>query len=107
MAATTSAQDGGRASRHPAAWFFIILTALLALLFHKSFAPGVVHFSNDNPLGIYAANWVQPPECFKGVWADLNFIGGNAGVWPITFSGVVRWILGPVAYSKFYPPITL
>ncbi|MGN6644348.1 MAG: hypothetical protein ACTHKU_15255, partial [Verrucomicrobiota bacterium] len=79
----------------------------MSALFYQSFLPGSVHFSNDGPLGVYVAEWLRPPASFAGLWDDLNSIGLNVGAWPIMFSSLVRWALGPVGYASFYPPITL
>src|SRR4029078_11202003 len=91
----------------PGIWFLLFLAAVLALLFSESFEPGKVQLSNDSPLGFYTADWYAPPRAFTGLWDDLNSIGLNAGVWPVSFSALVRWILGPVGHSKFFVPITL
>jgi hypothetical protein len=79
----------------------------LAVLFHESFDSNKVQFSNDAPLGVYAADWTQPPGCFTGAWSDLNSLGINAGIWPVSISTCLRWLIGPIGYSRFYVPFTL
>ncbi len=87
--------------------FLFVLTAVLSLLFWKSFLPGLVHFSNDGPLGAQKASWIQLPQGFTGMWADVNSLGGAAGAYPPDINSLIRWFLGPVGYSKFLVPITL
>jgi hypothetical protein len=85
----------------------IILFCLLALLYHRSFEPGEVLFSNDLPLGAVKADWIQLPSGFFGSWDDLNSIGFSGGQMVPGISSILRWVLGPVGYSKFYIPIAL
>lgn len=92
---------------HPGIWFVILLAMVLALLFWRSFLPGYVHFSNDNPLGQYATDWSQLPGAFTGAWDDLNSTGFNAGAWPIEISQCIRWLIGSLAFAKFLPAIAL
>jgi hypothetical protein len=87
--------------------FAVLLVVILAALFGKSFLPDYVHFSNDGPLGQENAKWLQPPDCFIGGWTDLNDIGNNAGSCPLGLTSLTRWVLGPVGYVKFFPPIAL
>ena len=87
--------------------FIVLLVVILAALFCKSLLPDYVHFSNDGPLGQENAKWLQPPDCFIGGWSDLNNIGSNAGSCPLGLTWLTRWVLGPVAFAKFYPPIAL
>jgi hypothetical protein len=47
------------------------------------------------------------PAAFTGVWGDLNDVGGGGGAWPIDINGLCRWLLGPLGYAKFFPPMTL
>jgi hypothetical protein len=92
----------------PHGLFFVGLLALiLAVLFGKSFLPGYVHFSNDGPLGQQNAEWNLLPAGFTGSWDDLNNIGANSGSWPLGLTALIRWILSPVAFAKFFPPIAL
>ncbi len=85
----------------------ILLAAILAVLFWRSFLPGYVHFSNDNPLGIQKAAWVQLPQGLTGMWADLNDIGGYAATFPPDLTALIRWTLGAVGYAKFAQAIAI
>jgi hypothetical protein len=95
------------APRYRGLFFAGLLTIILCCLFWRSFLPGYVHFSNDGPLGSQKSAWLHLPEAFTGLWDDLNSIGINGGSWPPSINGMIRWVLGPVGYSKFLPPVTL
>jgi hypothetical protein len=84
-----------------------LLVFVLAMFFWRSFLPGYVHFSNDGPLGQQNAAWLQLPGAFTGMWDDLNDIGFSAGTFSPGVSGILKWMLGPVGYAKFYAPIAL
>ncbi len=88
-------------------WFAALLAAILALLFWQSFLPGVVHFSNDGPLGMQNARFAELPAGLTGMWFDLNSIGFAAGAFSLSISMALKWILGPVLLSKFLAPIAL
>ena len=85
----------------------LVLAAVLIALFWRSFAPDYVHFSNDNPLAVHMAAWMQLPAAFTSEWADLNDIGNNAGTYPLDVTAMLHWFLGPVGYAKFYPVAAL
>ncbi|MGA2787523.1 MAG: hypothetical protein ABSF60_08345 [Verrucomicrobiota bacterium] len=91
----------------PVLKFSILLAALLALLFWRSFLPDFVHFSNDGPLGQQSAGWVRLPAAFTAMWDDLNDIGSNCGTFPPDLNALFQWFLGPTGYLKFFPPIAL
>jgi len=80
---------------------------ILAALFWRSFLPGYVEFSNDNPLGIQKAAWQQLPQGLTGMWADLNNIGGYAADYEQWLTALIRWTLGAVGYAKFAPAIDM
>jgi hypothetical protein len=88
-------------------WAPLLLAVLLGLFFWKCFNPGYVFFSNDNPLGVQMAAWLKPPQCITGMWDDLNSIGFSAGAYTPSISALIRWMMGPVGYAKFYAPIGL
>ena len=88
-------------------FFAALLAVILAVLFWKSFLPGYVHFSNDGPLGQQNVAWLQLPAAITGMWDDLNSIGFSAGAFSPSLSMLIRWILGPVGYEKFFAPIAL
>jgi hypothetical protein len=85
----------------------LLLLIVLSILFWRSFLPGFVHFSNDGPLGIQNSAWIRLPEGFTGLWYDLNSIGNNAGSFSPDLATLIRWVIGPVVYSKFLAPIAL
>src|SRR5690348_10286930 len=79
----------------------ILLFLVLSCFFWKSFLPDFVLFSNDGPLGLQKAAWLNLPQAFLGQWFDLNTLGANADAAFLDPSTAIRWILGPVGYSKF------
>ena len=85
----------------------LLLMAVLACLFWRSFLPGFVHFSNDGPLGMQNSAWLHLPEGFMGSWYDLNSIGSSAGAFSPSITSVVRWMIGAVGCAKFLAPIAL
>jgi hypothetical protein len=93
--------------KHESIWVIILLAALFALLFWKSFVPGFVEFFNDGPLGQVKAAWTQLPAGMFGAWEDLNDIGFNGGVFSPSLTTLIRWMLGPVGFAKFYTPMAL
>ncbi|MFZ0828494.1 MAG: hypothetical protein WAO02_13835 [Verrucomicrobiia bacterium] len=88
-------------------FFIVLLAAILAVLFGKSFLPGYVHFSNDGPLGQQNTAWAQLPAAFMGTWGDVNGIGGFAGSSQPDWTWLICWVLGPVGREKFLPPLAL
>ena len=96
------------AATMPRGIFFAgLLAILLAVLFWKSFLPGYVHFSNDGPLGQQNTAWARLPDAFAGIWGDLNDIGNSGGSLAPDLCTLLRWLLGPVGYSKFLAPFAL
>src|SRR5258707_13089916 len=85
----------------------LLMATVLGLLFWRSFLPDYIHFSNDGPLGIQAAEESSLPGNFFGSWGDTNDIGSTGGASPLNLSVLLRWFLGPVGYSKFYAPFAL
>ncbi len=88
-------------------WLVALLAVILTLLFWRSFLPDYVHFSNDGPLGVQMSAWTHLPDAFTGTWDDLNDVGSNSGAWPTEVSQGVRWLMNPIGYAKFFPPIAL
>lgn len=80
---------------------------LLGSLFHQSFIPQDVVFSNDGPLGGLVDEQNQLPQTFTGLWVDLNSIGSNAGMVAPCISSLLRLLTGPVGYAKFFAPCAL
>jgi hypothetical protein len=84
-----------------------MFTAVLALLFWRSFLPDYVHFSNDGPLGQIKPDWIQPLQGLTGTWDDMSTLGTSGGSRTFNITSLFQWLLGPVAYSKFYAPIAI
>src|SRR2546421_7312354 len=87
--------------------FALCLLGILLALFHQSFLPGKIFFSNDGPLGYTSQNALELPTAFTGVWYDLNSIGVNGGTSMPDLSGVWFWLLGPIGFAKFFAPLVL
>ena len=87
--------------------FALLLLAVLAIIFWRSFLPDFVHFSNDGPLGQQNVDFLKLPSSFTGIWDDLNDTGFNGGAFPLSVVALIKWLLGPVGYSKFLAPIAL
>lgn len=84
-----------------------LLGLILAFLFFGSFRAGYVHFANDGPLGQQQASWGRLPQAMTGMWDDLNYIGFSGGAFSPGVTGVLKWMLGPVGFLKFYAPVAL
>jgi hypothetical protein len=85
----------------------LILSAVLAFLFHKSFVPGQALFSNDGPLGIILSRPLEMPDAFLGMWTDLYWIGVFNGNLNPNVSGLIHWILQGIARVNFYCPASV
>lgn len=85
----------------------LLLLALLAVLFWRSFLPDYVHFSNDGPLGQENVDFVKLPAALHGMWDDLNATGTDAGTFTPGISNMLLWLLKPVGFAKFYAMIAL
>ncbi len=88
-------------------WVALLLGVVLAMQFWQSFLPGIVHFSNDGPLGVQESEWCRLPGALTSAWIDLNSIGVSVGACAPTIATFIRWLIGPVGYAKFLAPITL
>jgi len=95
------------AFRHEWVVVALVFTAVLALLFWRSFLLDYVHFSNDGPLGQIKPDWIQPLQGLTGTWDDMNTLGTSGGSRTFNITSLFQWLLGPVAYSKFYAPIAI
>lgn len=93
--------------KSPAVLFCVLMVAILSVLFWRCFLSDYVYFSNDGPLGMQAAAFQKAPQGFFGQWFDLWSIGWSAGASVIDADTILRWILHPVGYAKFYVPISL
>lgn len=80
---------------------------ILSVLFWRSFDPAWVLFANDGPFGAMVAERSRVPEAFTGGWADLNGYGvRDPGALP-SITSFILLLLGPLAFAKFYAPLTL
>jgi len=86
---------------------FLVLFAVLSVLFHSSYLPGRVVFSNDGPLGTLMSLSHKVPDGFCGWWQDLNSVGFREGGASPSITYLLLWWLGPVGYSRFYAPVAL
>jgi hypothetical protein len=93
--------------KSPAGLVCGLMLVILCVLFWRCFLPGYVYFSNDGPLGIQNCGWLKPPQAFFGQWLDLYSMGWGAGASFPDADSLVRWVLHPVGYAKFYVPISL
>ncbi len=88
-------------------WILLGLAAILGLLFSAIFQADQVLFFNDAPLGLRQADFRSLPEAFTGVWRDLNWVGEWTGDTPPNISNGLALLLGPLAFTKFYTPLTI
>lgn len=84
-----------------------VLILVLGVMFIESFNPDRIHFASDGPLGASAMEYYKLPGTFRGIWQDLNWVGGWVGSAVPTLTNLALWSLGPMLYSKFYAPLSL
>src|SRR6266404_4996813 len=80
------------------------LLGVVLALFHEGLKPGKILFSFDNSLGAQSQAALRLPKAFTGVWYDLNTIGMNGGTTNVDISNLFAWLIGPLAYAKWYVP---
>lgn len=100
----------GSASAPRAKSFWLLagcLVLILLGLFHSSFWPSQVLFSNDGPLGMQQARFLKLPEGFSGTWYDLQWLGANTGNMGMNITNLVKLVFGPTGFAKFFIPICL
>lgn len=93
--------------RHHGWKIALLLGAILATLFYRSFLPGEVLFSNDGPLGQLQAQMFRMPQALSGIWGDLNYLGNYQGSAGLSLSYALLWLLGPSTFAGFYAPLSL
>lgn len=91
----------------PVIWTALFLALVLSVLFHKSFTPNWVHFSNDGPYGAIVAQESLMPDDLTGTWVDLNWLGGEYLPASPSFTSLLRCVLSPLSYGQLLPPVTL
>ena len=87
--------------------FLACLVGVLVILFHDSFHPDKVIFSNDGPLGFTSSAAFSFPEILTGAWYDLNWLGFNGGAASLNWSGSLMMVLGALYYAKFLAPFSM
>jgi hypothetical protein len=99
-------KTGSTAGQRGAFWvFLLVLAVVLGALFHESFKPGVVHFANDFPVGNAKAEQYSINAGLTGYWLDLNWLGQGGGAVAPGINALTQFVLGPIGYSKFVPPV--
>jgi len=84
-----------------------LIALVLAILFWRSFLPDYVFFSNDGPLGVQNAAWLRLPAALTGMWPDLNYLGNSGGAATPSITVLLRFLLSPLGFAKFYALIAL
>jgi hypothetical protein len=89
---------------------FFILMGLVGLVllffFYRSLETGMVLFSNDGPLSVQASEIMRAPQCFWGMWYDINWLGFYAGNFSPSVLGFMM-MLPPLAYCNYHLAISL
>ncbi|MDB6022307.1 MAG: putative rane protein [Pedosphaera sp.] len=99
--------DGAARRKSPLIVMGFFLALLLALFFWRIFNPAQVIFSNDGPYGATMAEHTRMPSTLLGVWANLNWLGGEGLSPPPSVSSLLRVLMSPLIYSKTYCPVAL
>lgn len=95
----------GPAGLRPFLLFAVLLAALLAWLFRDSFQPDLALFANDGPLGAVTSRVGGFPQCWLGMWSDLNWLGFDGGSMPLSWNYLLLAIAGPRAFINFAPAL--
>ncbi|MDB6108854.1 MAG: hypothetical protein JWR69_604 [Pedosphaera sp.] len=105
MSSTTPVEAGRKSSLRGFCLVALLLVSVLVVLFHESFVPGKIIFSNDGPLGAISSAAARLPSGFQGSWLDLNWLGNESVSAAPSFSAAIATALKPVGYAKFFAPI--
>src|SRR6266566_7598684 len=91
--------------------FLFCLLSVLAILFHKSFDPDQVLFSNDGPLGAVRSQAGHMWSNLLAVWQDLNWVGTQNPCAPLDVTGFLLALccdsspdFGSALFAKIYEP---
>ena len=84
----------------------LLLIVVLACLFWRSFLPNYVLFSNDGPLGVQNAAWMQMPDALFGQWDDLNSIGSSATI-PLNLTVILLLAFKMVSFVRFHASVAV
>ena len=93
--------------RRPGWFLLLLLAALLATLFARSFLPQYVVFSNDGPLGAMSAQPQMKWSNFHGAWQDMNSIGGQGMSNSLSVHEALYLAMNSVVWAKFFAPLAL
>jgi hypothetical protein len=94
--------------RRPLLCLALALTAVLGVMFARSFHPDYLAFSNDGPFGLMSAySEIRWNSFLNGSWLVLNWVGGVAPSLTPAFQHLFFLIAGPVGFSKFVEPASL
>jgi hypothetical protein len=107
MAVNNPASSPTPATKHSPALLPLLLAAILAVLFWRSFEPNEVIFSNDGPLGGLMAALNRVPDVFVGAWHDLNWIGTQSPTPALNLTSIIRLLTNPLSFSKTFAPLSL
>src|SRR5579884_3374571 len=97
----------GKVARSPLVWTSLLLVLLLAIIFWRCFLPSYVLFSNDGPYGAISPEYIRMQTTIFGVWANLNWFGGEGLNPPPSVSSLMRLVTTPLFDAKFFCPISL
>ncbi len=101
-----SPQRSGRGLRSLAV-AFVCLGGVVFTLFVPSFQENLTLFSNDGPLGAISSRAATMPAGFTGAWNDLNWVGCKQPSASPNLTSTWDIILKPLAFSKFYAPLSI
>jgi hypothetical protein len=107
MAVNNPASSPTPATKYPSALLPLLLAAILAVLFFRSFETNEVIFSNDGPLGGLMASLNKVPDVFVGAWHDLNWIGTQSPTPALNLTSIIRLLTNPLSFSKIFAPLSL
>src|SRR5258706_16477285 len=107
MNATPVSKSASKPGNHGLLTALICLVCVLGFVFKDSFNSEQVLFANDGPLGPLKSDALKMPGGFTGFWSDLNWVGTSGGSATVGVTYAVLWVLGPLAFAKFYVPLAL
>src|SRR5271170_5898660 len=93
--------------RNPLLITVLLLAVIFALLFHHSFNPRLVAFSNDGPLGQMVTEMNTLPGAMTGLWVDVNWLGYETFTAPPGISTAMRLLVSPRVYLNVLYPAAL
>src|SRR3954452_11294608 len=69
--------------------------------------PSQMLFNNDQPLGAQKAEMNREPAMITGMWANINWVGGQGVSDSPRITSMMQSILGPELFVKYYPFLTM